>query len=329
MAAGQVDGTPVVVTGGADGIVQVWDSQTGAARGESLRGHPGGVRALAVGEVDGTTVAVTGGRHGTACVWDLPTGAARGKLRIPAGAFHQLLLRLRRLHIPVWAVALGEVDGTPVAVTGGLDGMWVWDPRAGPVRGKPLLSGGALGRRLHLYGTLRYGARTVAVGAVDGTPVVISSYGHRGAMVWDLRTRVARGEPLFADQAGTLGPVAVGEVDGIPMAVTSGEDHTVQVWDLRARAMRGEPLRGHTHAIEAVAIGEMGGTPMVASGDSNGTIMMWSLDCDQAASARLEAIAGITAIAFAGQIGLVTSTKDGSLFSWRPARTLEPAPHRS
>jgi hypothetical protein len=40
---------------------------------------------------------------------------------------------------------------------------------------------------------------------------------------------------------------------------------------------------------------------------------MWVLDCGQRASARLDAPAGIAKIAFAGQLGWLTSTLDGSL----------------
>ena len=43
---------------------------------------------------------------------------------------------------------------------------------------------------------------------------------------------------------------------------------------------------------------------------------------------NLDALAGITAIAFAGQIGWLTATEDGSLFIWRPALTSRHAPPR-
>ena len=122
--------------------------------------------------------------------------------------------------------------------------------------------------------------------------------------------------------------MAVTTLDGDPVAVTGGQDGTVRVWDLRAGAARGAPLRGHTGTVSAVAVGEVDGTPAVASGDDNGSIMIWALDFDQRPSARLDAPAGITAIVFASQVGWLTSTKDGSLFIWRPEPVSGYAPQR-
>jgi WD40 repeat protein len=79
VAVTEVDGTPVAVSGGADGKVRVWDLRTGAARGKPLTGHSRRVSALAVGELHGTPVAVSGSHDGTVRVWDLRTMEARGE----------------------------------------------------------------------------------------------------------------------------------------------------------------------------------------------------------------------------------------------------------
>ena len=73
-------------------------------------------------------------------VWDLRTGAARWEaLSDDSGG--------------VKAVAVGEVHGTPVAVTGGRDGVRVRDLRTGAPRGERLgrlgRSGGGRGARRH------------------------------------------------------------------------------------------------------------------------------------------------------------------------------------
>ena len=73
VAVGELDGTPIAVTGDRDGTVRVWDLRAGKARGEPLRGHGRWIDAVAVREVDGTPIAVTGGRYGLR-VWDLRAG---------------------------------------------------------------------------------------------------------------------------------------------------------------------------------------------------------------------------------------------------------------
>jgi WD40 repeat protein len=302
VAVAEVDGTPVAVTGGGDGTVRVWDLRTGTARGEPLRGHTYMVSRVAVAEVDGTPVAVTGGLDGTVRVWDLPTGKARGKPLHGQDAFFW-----GKLFWGVTAVATGEVDGTPVAVIGERRRVRVWDLRTGKARGKPL--------RGH-----HYRVSGVAVGEVDGTPVAVTGDLGGRVRVWDLRTGKARGKPLRG-HTGAVSAVATGEVDGTPVAVTGGADGTVRVWDLPTGEARGEPLRGHTGAVSAVAVAVVDGTPVAVTGGADGTILMRDLDRDQRASARLYTPAGITAVAYAGQIGWLTATADGSIFIWRQHRT--------
>jgi WD40 repeat protein len=136
--------------------------------------------------------------------------------------------------------------------------------------------------------------------------------------VWNLRTGAPLGKPLRG-QTGVVNAVATGEVDGVPVAVSGDSDGTLRVWNLRTGAARGDPLRGHKLRVQAVAAGEVDGVSVAVSGDDKGTISMWALDHDQHASAHLEAPAGINAIATASQVGWLTSTRDGSLFIWRPA----------
>jgi WD40 repeat protein len=59
----------VVVSGGADAKVRVWDATTGEANNE-FAGDAGAVLAVAVGQVDGRTVTVSGGADATVRVWD-------------------------------------------------------------------------------------------------------------------------------------------------------------------------------------------------------------------------------------------------------------------
>ena len=83
VAVGTVDGRPVIVSGGSDGTVRVWDLTSGGPRGEPLRGHDGGVTSVAVGTLEGRPVIVSGGDDGTVRVWDL-TSARRVASRCAA-----------------------------------------------------------------------------------------------------------------------------------------------------------------------------------------------------------------------------------------------------
>ena len=80
------DGTPVIISGGADGTVRVWRLADGTPVGEPLTGHGGGVSAVAAGALpDGIPVIISGGggniyaADGTVRVWRLADGAPVGE----------------------------------------------------------------------------------------------------------------------------------------------------------------------------------------------------------------------------------------------------------
>ena len=125
VAVGELDGRQVIVSGGEDWTVRVWDLASGTPRGEPLRGHylP---CVSSVGELDGRPVIVSGGLDGTVRVWDLASGTPRGE-------------PLRGHEDQVHSVVLGELDGRPVIVSGGNDAtVRVWDLASGTPRGEPL-----------------------------------------------------------------------------------------------------------------------------------------------------------------------------------------------
>ena len=66
VAAAELDGRPVVISGSSDGTVRVWDLATGAPVGDPFTGHTGRVRAVAAAELDGRPVVISGSsdRHG-------------------------------------------------------------------------------------------------------------------------------------------------------------------------------------------------------------------------------------------------------------------------
>jgi WD40 repeat protein len=115
VAAAELDGRPVVISGADDGSVRVWDLATGAGAGGPFTGLTGDVYAVTAAELDHRPVVISGADDGSVRVWDLATGAVAG------GPFTG--------HTgPVRAVTAAELDHRPVIVSGGDDRtVRVWD----------------------------------------------------------------------------------------------------------------------------------------------------------------------------------------------------------
>ena len=74
VAVGQRQGRPVIVSGGVDRVVRVWDLDSGELVLGPLTGHSGEVAAVAVGQRQGRPVIVSGGVDRVVRVWDLDSG---------------------------------------------------------------------------------------------------------------------------------------------------------------------------------------------------------------------------------------------------------------
>jgi WD40 repeat protein len=116
-----------------------------------------------MGEVDGRPVAATGAYDGTALLWDARTGEPIQRLKVHGG----------------WpgCLALGQVRGQPVVVTGSVsydDGTTqLWDARTG----EQLLILGVDGE-----------IGGVAIGELDGLPVVAAGSKQRTVHIWEAST---------------------------------------------------------------------------------------------------------------------------------------------
>ena len=251
VAAAELDGRPVVISGGGDRTVRVWDLATGTPAGHPFTGHARAVTAVAAAELDGRPVVISGGGDRTVRVWDLATGT-------PAG--HPFTGHARA----VTAVAAAELDGRPVVISGGGDRtVRVWDLATGTPAGHPF--------------TGHAGAVTaVAAAELDGRPVVISGSEDGTVRVWDLATGAPAGDP-FTGHTGWVRSVAAAELDGRPVVISGSDDGTVRVWDLATGAPAGDPFTGHTGWVRSVTAAELDGRPVVISGSEDGTVRVWDL----------------------------------------------------
>lgn len=221
------------LSGGEDGIVQVWDLTTGTHK--KLAGHAGRVLSVAVTS-DGTR-AVSGGADGTVRVWDLTTGTQWKKLTGHVGL--------------VRTVAVTP-DGN-WAISGGFDEIVrIWN-----------LVDGELPVELEGH----TGILSVALTA-DGTRAISGGF-DRMLRVWDLTV----GTHLqLAGHTQAVQSVAVTH-DGT-WAVSGGADGTVRGWDLTTGAQLGQ-VTADTKGVWSVAVTASGFRAVSAGED--GTVRAWDL----------------------------------------------------
>ncbi len=250
------------------------------------------------------------------------------------------------------AVAVGRLDGRPIAVTGSDDyTVRVWDLATGQPVGEPLTGhtdrvnavavGQLDGRPIAVTGSDDYTVRVwdlttgqpvgepltghtdrvnaVAVGQLDGRPIAVTGSDDDTVRVWDLATRQPHGKPLVG-HTGWVNAVAVGQLHGRPIAVTGSRDSTVRVWDLTTGQPHGEPLTGHTGSVSAVAVGQLHGHPIVVTGSHNNTVRVWDLTTGQPVGEPLVGHTGSVYAVAVGQLDgrpiAVTGSRDSTVRVW-------------
>ena len=297
VAVGRAGDREVIVSGGRDGTVRVWDAATGAPVGEPLAGHTGEVNAVAVGRAGDREVIVSGSDDGTARVWDAATGA-------PVG------MPLTGHTGGVTAVALGRAGDREVIVSGSRDEkVRVWDAATGAPVGEP--------RAGHTGGVT-----AVAVGRAGDREVIVSGSDDWTVRAWDIATELA-GEPR-AGHTGGVTAVAVGRAGDREVIVSGGRgDQTVGVWDAATGAPVGKPRTGHSRGVTAVAVGRAGDRDVIVSGSADGTVRVWDAATGAAVGEPRAGHTGeVTAVAV-GRAGdrevIVSGSADGVVRVWDAA----------
>lgn len=138
----------IVVSGGCDRDVRVWDLRTGECK-HVLHGHTSTVRCLKV--LDGKPIAVSGSRDSTLRVWNVETGE---HLHLLAGHQHSV----RCIEVAGNKVASGSYDGT----------CRIWDLDTG--RCLHTLRG-----HIHYIYAVAFDGKRVATGSLDSTVRVWSA----------------------------------------------------------------------------------------------------------------------------------------------------------
>ncbi|MBC6460839.1 caspase family protein [Actinomadura sp. HBU206391] len=202
-------------------------------------------------------IAVSGGDDGTIRIWNPPAGQLGNELTSGSG-------RADGRPDPVLAVAVGELDGRPIAVTGSFDKtVRIWDLTTRELLGEPLT--GHTGP-----------VHAVAIGRLHDRDVAVTGSMDTTVRVWDLRTGEPVGKPLTG-HTDTIRAVSVAEVNGRTIAVTGSLDMSVRVWDLGDDRLSSRPLTGHTGAVHTVAIGQVDGRAVAVTGSQDTDIRVWDL----------------------------------------------------
>ena len=254
VVVGEQDGNAVVVSGGSDGIVRVWDLRTGRAEMEWRHGE-GDVEAIAIGKLSvgkfaGSPVVVSGGDDGKLRRWHLASGLLHGEpLDIGSKG-------------GVTSAAVGDLTGRPFIVAayryGGTIGLWdldtgqqldvlVWEPDLPP---------GLSQWEIDVH--------AVAAGRCNDRPVIIA--GHKaGAHMWTWTGHEWVAKRLISDIFDSIWTVALGELGGRPVVVCGG-DSQLTTLDLESGERAAPSYQPPDMSIIGVAVGELDGCAVAVSG---------------------------------------------------------------
>lgn len=323
-------GKPIIVSGGADGTVRIWDIDPAG-----LETTPGAIWNIALparvlrfalegrqaivtdqGQVfDMTSGAFIKQLFPSRILWHSGTAAnaevnGRPVLATVGNTPHSLQVwDLNNSTViaerpdeayPVTAVGIVEVDGNAVICYG--DGA-VKD--GGVIRKWEFQKGNAV---KEFSPTHPWSAGDMVTGSVGGNPVVVS-YALDGTIYrWNISQGILLGAAIQADQ-GFLYAASIGDLNGRAVIISGGQTGSIRFWDLAEGTPIGEPFKASESAISAIATGSLYSQPVIVSGSQNGTLCIWKLQEQPSLLMSIEVDSPIVSIA----LGFGTTTVDQML----------------
>lgn len=343
-APGRVGAHEVILSGGADHTVRVWDTISGGPVGPPLPGHMDRVTGVGLaGGRAGRTLAVSASHDGTIRCHDLDDRSGNGRTVQMASRIETLTVAdvpglgevvitgawdgIVRFHDPVTLVEAGaplstghhvvaaldvlnQGDGAVLLVTAGADhALRVWDLPSHHLRHGPLVG--------H-----RDWVTCVACTVVDGRRIAISGSSDHTGRLWDLDDGAMINGELAGHTKPIHGVAAVHLPDGRALGFTAGGDGLVQAWGLRTGTNIGDALTDHTNTVEALTVLPLDGAPVIVTASWDETIREWNVDdldarWETTRTCHDDRVSDLaTATLPNGQAVVVSGSWDGTLQVW-------------
>ncbi len=222
---GVLAGRTVVVSGGRDGSIRLWNAIRGKPVGKSRVSQHGQVTAVALGWIGGRVVSASAtfdqiGRPDFSHLGLKLISHAGTTIRLQdARTGRPIGMPIREYNIT--SLALGAAAGRVLVVSGNFDGaIQLWDVGTGEPASKPFI-----GHRAPVS--------ALAMAEVEGRPIVLSGSEDGTILLWNARL----GQPLtnsLKAHDDYVRTVEIGVIDGRAILMSGSNDRTIRMWDARS-----------------------------------------------------------------------------------------------
>ncbi|TEB23432.1 hypothetical protein FA13DRAFT_1670097 [Coprinellus micaceus] len=323
--------------GSEDGIIQLWDVQSGHTVGEPMKGHTSLVTSVCFSP-NGSKIA-SGSDDKSVRLWDAESGQAVGEpmeghtnwvtsvcfspdgSKIASGSYDH--------SVRLWDAESGQAVGEPMEghtspvnsvcfspdgskiASGSYDhSVRLWDAESGQAVGEPMEG--------HTNWV------TSVCFSPDGSKIASGSYDH-SVRLWDMESGQAVGEPMEG-HTNWVTSVCFSP-DGSKIA-SGSDDHSVRLWDMESGQAVGEPMEGHTNVVTSVCFSPDGSK--IASGSYDKSVRLWDAESGQAVGEPMEGhTSPVNSVCFSPDgTRIASGSNDKSITVWR-ITTDSPTAHPS
>ncbi|MFC7479827.1 hypothetical protein ACFQX7_06980 [Luedemannella flava] len=166
------------------------------------------------------------------------------------------------------------------------------------------------------------GVLAVAVGQLEGQPVVVAGGDDRAVRRWNLATGEPIGHPM-SGHTDAVTALATDQLDDQPVVVSGGDDRTVHLWDLATGEPIGHPMSGHTGGVTCLAVGRLGAQAIAVSGSDDQTVRLWNVPAGTPHGGPMTGHTGAVTAVTVGEVEghgvAISGGRDGVIRVWNLA----------